>query len=453
MHQQCQAALRPPRQAVPTLADAVNALADGVVVQDAGGRVIQANPAASRILGLTPDQLLGRTSLDPRWGAIREDSTAFPGAEHPIMRSLQSGESVRNVVMGIEAPPHGLRWIQINTDPIVDPSTSRIIGAVAVFSDITARHQADTHLKDAVRALRRFEVHAQTQLTEQDTMLDNDLVGMVKLRDRNTVWANRAMHRIFGYEPGELFGQSARLLYPSDEAFAAFGAQAYPVLARGETCRVQLHLVRKDGSPVWVDVQGVALPGAGESMWMMTDLSDWSARQSEMEHLAFHDPLTGLLNRRGLSERLDAAIGQTGATGRHLAVCFLDLNDFKPVNDAYGHQAGDTALRVVARRLRDAIRRDDVAARVGGDEFALLLNDVGAAEDLDIALARITAVFNNPLELAQGTNVTVGASVGVALFPQDATDRAALLLAADRAMYSAKRTGRPRWVRADGSSS
>jgi len=268
------------------------------------------------------------------------------------------------------------------------------------------------------------------------------------LRDRKAVWANRAMNRIFGYAPGELLGKSSRVLYPDDAAFADIGEAAYPMLARGETFRRQAAMVRKDGEPVWIDASGVALPGGtGESMWMMLDVTTLRRQQEKIEHLAFHDVLTDLPNRLLLTDRLKRAIAAAERSASKLAVCYLDLDGFKPINDRYGHEAGDALLRELAARLQSCVRVNDSVCRIGGDEFVPLIADLADEQEFERVMQRVLVEINRPFRLSDTTDVGVSASIGAALYPDDATARETLLRLADMAMYRAKKQGRNQVVR------
>ena len=280
-------------------------------------------------------------------------------------------------------------------------------------------------------------------LRQQQAMLDNDLVGITKLSHRNAVWENRAFARMFGYAPGELTGQSARVLYPDDEAFRAVGAAAYPVLHAGGTYRTQVQLVRKDGSPIWVDMSGAMVsPETHESMWMMLDITDMKSRHAEVEQIAFQDTLTGLPNRSLLTDRLLQAMAMASRTGTMLAVCFIDLDGFKAVNDRFGHAAGDRLLQVIGQRLQDCMRSKDTVARLGGDEFVLVLTQLHAESECQRILERVLRAVEQPVELGPGETGMVSASIGVAFCPKDGHDPDALMKRADAAMYAAKRAGK-----------
>ena len=165
--------------------------------------------------------------------------------------------------------------------------------------------------------------------------------------------------------------------------------------------------------------------------------------EQRLVHVATHDGLTGLPNRLLIQHRLEQAVASAHRHGRRLALLFLDLDGFKPINDAHGHAVGDVMLEEIAARLRKALRKEDTVARVGGDEFVVLIEDPVLAVDAQDVANKLLAVFDAPFEVA-GVQLRIGASVGVALFPDDAETPERLLKAADDAMFAAKTAGRGR---------
>ena len=174
---------------------------------------------------------------------------------------------------------------------------------------------------------------------------------------------------------------------------------------------------------------------------LFSDITDLKRQQEAVEHLAHHDPLTQLPNRRLLSDRVHHALSIAGRQRTLVAICYLDLVRFKPVNDVYGHKAGDQLLREVARRLEHEVRAHDTVARLGGDEFVLLLTDLKSESEVEAILARVVGAMNDPFRVSPEHAVTISASIGVALFPNDGTKADVLFRHADQAMYRAKRAG------------
>lgn len=276
--------------------------------------------------------------------------------------------------------------------------------------------------------------------TEQEAMLDNDLLGIARLKDRKIIWRNKAMERIFAYTPGELLGVDTSCMYPTREAYEEFGAQAYPILKAGKNFRKQVHMQRKDGTKIWLDISGVNLSDeSGESLWLLQDISEMKQYQAQVEHLAFHDSLTNLPNRAMLSEDLRVSMALNDRQGTLSAICYIDLNGFKPINDHLGHDAGDEVLVEVAKRMQAAVRESDTVARLGGDEFSLLLTNLNHQSEVNFIIERLNSLVEEEIVLKSGESVFISASVGVAIYPVDANDSVELFAIADREMYKNKK--------------
>lgn len=294
---------------------------------------------------------------------------------------------------------------------------------------------------------RRAATGLQQLALEQALMLDNDMVGMMRLRGRNVVWQNRALSSLFGYAPGELLGQPTRQLYLDEASFREVGEAAYPAIESGRRYRQQLRMRRKDGTPVWIDLSGASVSG-NESLWMMIDVSALKESEATARHLAVHDALTGLPNRVRFTERLAGALTLLGERVGLVAVCWVDLDGFKELNDQFGHEAGDVVLRVVAQRLQAGVRNHDLVARMGGDEFALLLTALRAEHEAEPALRRMLASIAEPIRLPDGDHAAVTASIGIAFAPLHGRQAEALMRLAETAMTMAKRAGKRRVVSA-----
>ena len=294
---------------------------------------------------------------------------------------------------------------------------------------------------------RRAATGLQQLALEQALMLDNDMVGMMRLRGRNVVWQNRALSSLFGYAPGELLGQPTRQLYLDEASFREVGEAAYPAIESGRRYRQQLRMRRKDGTPVWIDLSGASVSG-NESLWMMIDVSALKESEATARHLAVHDALTGLPNRVRFTERLAGALTLLGERVGLVAVCWVDLDGFKELNDQFGHEAGDVVLRVVAQRLQAGVRNHDLVARMGGDEFALLLTALRAEHEAEPALRRMLASIAEPIRLPDGDHASITASIGIAFAPLHGRQAEALMRLAETAMTMAKRAGKRRVVSA-----
>ena len=156
------------------------------------------------------------------------------------------------------------------------------------------------------------------------------------------------------------------------------------------------------------------------------------------KHLALHDPLTGLPNRRLFKDRMAIAVERSRRTGTKMALLVIDLNDFKQVNDTMGHHVGDLVLQRVASTFAERVRRSDTVSRTGGDEFSVILEEPTNREDAEFVGRSLQELLNEPLDI-EGRKVSVGASVGIAVFPADASDTESLCIAADMKMYGEKK--------------
>jgi diguanylate cyclase (GGDEF)-like protein len=209
-------------------------------------------------------------------------------------------------------------------------------------------------------------------------------------------------------------------------------------------------IVRRDGSRATgeLTVSMVEDPdGVRLIFGQLRDVTERRQLERQLEHRSLHDPLTGLANRELFADRVGLAHRRNARYGNGLAVAFVDLDDFKTVNDALGHAAGDDLLRAVADRLTSRFRATDTVARVGGDEFAILLEDTGSVDDAESLATELVGLFEEPFDLA-GRRLRVGASVGIAPMVANRDDRRdveELVADADLAMYAAKQAGKGRW--------
>lgn len=390
--------------------------------------ILRVNDRLLTWLGRTRDQVLGRAKPTD---FMTPDS--LPPAREAFTVLMRDGE---------------VSDLHCELLPVNGRTRHVSISATAIFDEAGAFIQSRSVMFD-ITDLVRVREEATKLAADQTVMLDNDLIGIIKLSERRIVWANRAMHRMFGFAEGELVGQLARIGYRDDSSFQALGATAYPLLAAGETFKTEIEMARKDGSSIWISMNATALSGpAGETMWMMADISESKHHAQEIERIAYLDALTGLPNRLLLTDRLRQTLASAERNRSKVAVCYLDLDGFKAVNDRFGHAAGDALLVEVAGRLLGCIRANDTVCRLGGDEFVMVLADIDGGAELDGVLQRVLASVAELVELQQGIAAHVTASIGVAVFPDDSEEKGILLRKADHAMYVAKSLGKSRFVRA-----
>lgn len=263
------------------------------------------------------------------------------------------------------------------------------------------------------------------------------------------VMANAAMQTISGYSADELCGQSVSIFLPPDlrEAHARHLAGYFHGPSRRPMGMGRdLWIMRKDGSSLPVDIAlGHTDERGGTAVAFVRDISEVRRLEARMHYQATHDTLTGLINRWQFGQRLEQAIAESARSGQSFALLLLDLDDFKAVNDGYGHAAGDQVLLEVARRLKSVLRAGDALARLGGDEFTVLLPQIAHAQDAEQAAAKLLDALCRPYQM-HGFELDLGASLGIALYPGDAQDAATLMRYADMAMYHAKESGRAHYA-------
>ncbi|WP_431103201.1 diguanylate cyclase domain-containing protein [Roseateles noduli] len=385
--------------------------ADGIHIVDRQGRLVEFSDAFAEMLKSTRASLLGRHVSS--WDANQDEA------------------AITRWLAGVKAGDRQRVDVQHRRDDgeVIDVelqlSVAEIGGELLVFSsgrDVTQQ--------------RRL-------LREQAAMLESDLVGMARISRRRITWRNRAVERLLGYGPGELQGVSARVFYWDDEQFEEVGRQVYAAMVERGYYRSQIRMRSKSGEAVWVDFGAVPLSDT-EIFAMAVDITAMKAAHEDLAHAAFHDALTQLPNRVLLYDRIEQALALARRERQQVAVCYLDLDGFKAVNDAQGHDAGDQLLQTVAARLTAGIRPLDTVARLGGDEFVLVLTCI---EDggWRTVLARVVDAIGEPIVLSSGAKVAVGVTAGVAVFsPDDTVGAHELIERADHEMLRGKRDGKGR---------
>lgn len=258
--------------------------------------------------------------------------------------------------------------------------------------------------------------------------------------------ANPAFFQATQYAEDEVLGKNLKELKSGLEDEKVSSAIWKTVLEKGHWSG-EIHSRAKSGEveAEWLTLSSIKDEEGAVSNYVgvFSNVAYLIKRQRKLERMAHHDALTGLPNRLLLSDRLELAMARAERSQDYLAVCYLDLDGFKPVNDRLGHAAGDCLLREIARRLKESVRGNDTVARLGGDEFVLLFTELHKPHDFMGFLDRVLHEVERPVQIDnEAASVTVTASVGITLFPSDDGDPATLLHHADTAMYQAKRAGK-----------
>jgi diguanylate cyclase (GGDEF)-like protein/PAS domain S-box-containing protein len=391
---------------------------------DANGVFEQINEHSIELFGRPRETLIGR--MGPRDFFTEAGRARFAVVYPQFLREGRFGPEEFDLLSGDG------RQRRINVmATALRGDDGRFLRSRTVVFDVTELHRTRLALQEANR--------------QQHLMLDNELVAIAKLKDRRVVWMNRAFENLFGFARDEFLGSSTRSLYPDAETFDEIGELARDAMGRQESYRIQVWMVKKTGERIWVDASGSLLSmQTRESLWMMHDITPMKLQQEKAEDAAMHDVLTGLPNRALLMSRLEQALRAGEQSGRRVAVCFLDLDGFKAVNDLHGHDAGDRLLCEVARRLLDTVRGHDTVARLGGDEFVMVLTGLEATSVVPHIIERAQQAIALPVDIGSPMPAWVGGSFGVALAPATGGIAASLLAEADAAMYESKRRRKQR---------
>lgn len=397
----------------------------GVLLLDRDLRVTANGGSLFADQGYPAEAMLGRPVAD----ILPESDAAIL---LPYYRAALAGQQSGT----FEFTPHSGRHYLVDAIPL-DYDSGEVVHVLVAVRDVTA-------LSMARRARERAE-------SGYRAAFEDAPVGMAQVSlDGRIERANPALCALLGYSRSDLEGRDVLTLVHPDDANAVREKMRRLRTGQVATFRAQRRYLHARGHQVWVEVSSVAVAGEdGQIEHLLMHYLDVTERkrfEQDLEHLANHDPLTGLLNRRGFEKELDrhaAFVARYGPTG---AVLLLDLDHFKQINDTLGHNAGDQLIASMADVLRSTVRDTDVVARLGGDEFAVVLPRDGQEEAEQVA-DKILRAFRNQVTLLDGGYPrTITASVGIALFDKPHLSREDVLISADLSMYDAKDAGRDRFV-------
>ena len=294
--------------------------------------------------------------------------------------------------------------------------------------------------------MQKARKEAETQLRLAASVFSVANEGII-ITDRNTkiIAVNQAFVDISGYSADEVVGKDPSVL-KSERHGPEFYTALWESLAGAGQWQGEIWNLHKNGNEfaahMTISMTKDADGNIDRYVALFSDITGTLRQKEEIERLAYYDPLTQLPNRRLLSDRIQQALFFAGRQKSIAAICYLDLDGFKPINDTYGHEVGDQMLLEVARRLKEAVRTHDTVARLGGDEFVLLLTGLKSESEGDAVLARVLRIIAEPFTVDPTHVARISVSIGSAYFPEDSTDSDALLRYSDQAMYQAKHAGR-----------
>lgn len=405
----------------------INQISDLVYAKDTDGFFLVGSDALARYYGLeSAQELIGKTVFDVRGAAEAQRITA---REQAIMAG---GDSLINMEEELIDANGVSKWIQISKVAMKDEN-GKIIGLIGMAADITERKNNERVL-DAERLLFRALI---------DQVPDYLLI---KDTESRFVVANRALAADLGLEPEKLIGKTD-FVFHEEKLARKFYEDEQEIIRTGEPhFDLEDMIVDHSGAKKWFSASKVPLRDDENQIigivGVCRDVTEHKKNAERIHFMAMHDALTHLPNRTLLVERLENGIAQAEQSQGQLTVLFIDLDNFKNVNDSLGHNAGDALIKAVADRLISSVRPSDTVARLGGDEFVVLLIDEDKQiSDVAPIIDRICAAVSEPFVI-EGQQISVTSSIGSATFPKDGTDSTTLLMNADIAMYQAKERGR-----------
>jgi diguanylate cyclase (GGDEF)-like protein/PAS domain S-box-containing protein len=412
-------------QDVRRLAAILEHSAEAILSKTLDGIIVTWNPAAERLYGYTAAEAVGKpVSILVPPGHVNDVTE--------LLARVGRGEQIKDHETARVRKDGRVIDVSVSLAPIRD-SRGEIVGASTIARDITEHKRMDDDLRTAVQRYR--------------PAFESAPVGMAQLDlDGRLVQANDALGDLLGYTASQLLGRtSIELTHPDD---AARTVDAIAQLAAGEltSFHAEQRYQRADGDPIWVALSIAAVTNnRGQVQHLLAhylDITDRKRSEAELAHLADHDPLTGLLNRRGFETELDRQAADVTRYGPSGALVMLDLDHFKEVNDTLGHLTGDELIVSIGEVLKRTVRATDIVARLCGDEFAIILPHALRADAQAVADKIVRAVRNQVTVLSGDHPRVVTASAGLAMFDDPGLSGEGVLLNADLALYDAKNAGR-----------
>lgn len=402
------------------LKQVLHTIPDCVYLRDLNGVYQLCNYQVERILGVAEDQILGKTDYDyfdretADFIKKKERDIVMSGKESQYEIWLPAIEEGRKILM------------QVDKLPMID-AEGRVTGTLGIARDITSVRENEAHLRLAASVFEHS--HGGIVITD---------------KDGNVIDVNKSFTDITGYDRSDIVGRNMRVLKSGLQGQGFYSTMWKAMVDEGYW-KGEIWNRHKDGN-VYAELLTVSAVRDQDDkishyVGVFSDISWIKEHEQQLERIAHYDSLTQIPNRLLLVDRMRQAIAHSLRTGQVFAICYVDLDGFKPVNDTFGHDVGDQLLVAMAKRFQDCLRTGDTVGRLGGDEFVLILLGMENDDTCEVAVNRLMESICGPVQIGDRT-VSITASMGISLYPSDGDDPDTLLRNADQAMYKAKQMGK-----------
>lgn len=429
---------------------------------------IRPKPSGAISLARADGTMLDRVPFDPSLMGKVITLTEEIDRNESGVRQLVSPIDREQKILAFHAIPHMplVVSVSISRDDILAEWRARMAVWFAVLLSVTVILTAlglflwrswRQNIRNEVRMhLLNEELTRVNEMARLVTENSTDVFAVLSLPGRDIEYVSPSIERNWGWKPSEVIGYSLDSLLDGEEALKARDKimSMLKQLAAGDQGgyhgKLDIDIPHKDGRSIPHELAASLICDDSHMpdklVVFARDLTERKANEEIVRTMAFYDRLTGLANRRLLEERLAQLLPLALRDGSKLGILFIDLDRFKPVNDTYGHEAGDWLLHQVAERMKACLRQSDTVARTGGDEFVAVLPDIGSAGNAEAVADKIRCALHEDYAYTEGIVFSISASIGVVLFPDHGKDMRDLLILSDSAMYQAKKSGRNKVV-------
>jgi diguanylate cyclase (GGDEF)-like protein/PAS domain S-box-containing protein len=386
------------------------------------GRYLGVNKAWEDYFATPRDAFVGKTVHD-----LYPDDPQIAERLHAMDQALWDRPGSQTYETAIRTPD-GKTHDAIYYKATFTRADGALAGLIGTIIDITDRKRVEEDL-------RRFRAAMDAS---------GDAILLIDRASMRYIDVNQTFCDLVGYTRQEMLGLTPMDLFSVDRETLERDYDALIAGSEGRASKIEGQYRHRDGTLIPIETQRRAL--RTQDGWIIVgsarDITERKQAEERIRHMADHDSLTGLPNRRLFADRLSQAVSIAKREGRQCALLYFDLDRFKPVNDTFGHDAGDQLLKMIAQRIGELVRESDTLARVGGDEFNVLLRNISSPQNAAAIAKKIVAALSAPFRLeSHAQEVSISASVGIAIFPDDAWEHDALIKKADAAMYVAKGQG------------